>query len=89
LDLEAFLIIDPRREFRSTFTSSCAEGPTTRVKPNHVDPPEKTRHACPYRDTLIKIYRRCIFRDGWDDKDIQLKRQNKIYFQTKGPDMKR
>src|SRR2546430_6970175 len=53
----------------------------TRVKPNKVDAPKNDRHAGLGRDTLIKIYRAMYMSRRLDDKEIQLKRQNKIYFQ--------
>ncbi len=53
----------------------------TRVKPNKVDAPKNDRHAGLSRDTLIKIYRAMYMSRRLDDKEIQLKRQNKIYFQ--------
>src|SRR5579859_5756903 len=53
----------------------------TRVKPNKVDAPKNDRHAGLSRDSLIKIYRAMYMSRRLDDKEIQLKRQNKIYFQ--------
>jgi 2-oxoisovalerate dehydrogenase E1 component len=53
----------------------------TRVKPNKVDAPKNDRHAGLSRDFLIKIYRAMYMSRRLDDKEIQLKRQNKIYFQ--------
>src|SRR5262250_3172455 len=53
----------------------------TRVKPNKVDAPKNDRHAGLSRDSLIKIYRTMYMSRRLDDKEIQLKRQNKIFFQ--------
>jgi 2-oxoisovalerate dehydrogenase E1 component len=53
----------------------------TRVKPNKADAPKNDRHAGLSRDSLIKIYRTMYMSRRLDDKEIQLKRQNKIYFQ--------
>ncbi len=53
----------------------------TRVKPNKIDAPKNDRHAGLSRDSLVKIYRAMYLSRRLDDKEIQLKRQNKIYFQ--------
>jgi 2-oxoisovalerate dehydrogenase E1 component len=53
----------------------------TRVKTAKVDAPKNDRHAGLSRDSLIKIYRAMYMSRRLDDKEIQLKRQNKIYFQ--------
>jgi len=52
----------------------------TRVK-TKVDAPKNDRHAGLSRDSLIKIYRTMYMSRRLDDKEIQLKRQNKIFFQ--------
>ena len=53
----------------------------TRVKPSKADAPKNDRHAGLSRDSLIKLYRAMYMSRRLDDKEIQLKRQNKIYFQ--------
>src|SRR5215475_8807464 len=53
----------------------------TRVKPAKADAPKNDRHAGLSRDSLIKIYRTMYMSRRLDDKEIQLKRQNKIFFQ--------
>src|SRR5579871_857923 len=53
----------------------------TRVKTAKVDAPKNDRHAGLSRDSLIKIYRAMYLSRRLDDREIQLKRQNKIYFQ--------
>ena len=52
----------------------------TRVK-TKVDAPKNERYAGLSRDSLIKIYRTVYTSRRLDDKEIQLKRQNKIFFQ--------
>src|SRR5262250_3216948 len=52
----------------------------TRVK-TKVDAPKNERYAGLSRDSLIKIYRTMYTSRRLDDKEIQLKRQNKIFFQ--------
>ncbi len=52
----------------------------TRVK-TKVDAPKNDRHAGLSRDSLIRIYRTMYMSRRLDDKEIQLKRQNKIFFQ--------
>src|SRR6201993_3279280 len=52
----------------------------TRVK-TKVDAPKNDRYAGLSRDSLIKIYRAMYMSRRLDDKEIQRKRQNKIYFQ--------
>jgi len=52
----------------------------TRVK-TKVDAPKNDRYAGLSRDSLIKIYRTMYTSRRLDDKEIQLKRQNKIFFQ--------
>jgi len=53
----------------------------TRVKPTKADAPKSDRHAGLSRDSLIKLYRTMYMSRRLDDKEIQLKRQNKIFFQ--------
>ena len=53
----------------------------TRVKTVKVDAPKNDRHAGLSRDSLIKLYRAMYMSRRLDDKEIQLKRQNKIFFQ--------
>ena len=50
----------------------------TRVKLARLDSPKL--HGLD-RDTLIRIYRTMFLSRRLDDREIQLKRQNKIYFQ--------
>src|SRR5215470_14890529 len=52
----------------------------TRVK-TKVDAPKNERYAGLSPDSLIKIYRTMYMSRRLDDKEIQLKRQNKIFFQ--------
>src|SRR5262249_76005 len=52
----------------------------TRVK-TKVDASKNDRYAGLSRDSLIKIYRTMYMSRRLDDKEIQLKRQNKIFFQ--------
>src|SRR6201993_4094354 len=53
----------------------------TRVKSSRNDSPKIEKHAGLSRDSLIKIYRAMYMSRRLDDKEIQRKRQNKIYFQ--------
>ena len=53
----------------------------TRVKTTKLDAPKNDRHAGLSRDSLIRLYRAMYQSRRLDDKEIQLKRQNKIYFQ--------
>jgi len=53
----------------------------TRVKPAKNDSPKIEKHAGLTRDTLIRLYRTMYLSRKLDDREIQLKRQNKIYFQ--------
>src|SRR5438477_665015 len=53
----------------------------TRVKPAKNDAPKIEKHAGLTRDTLIRLYRTMYLSRRLDDREIQLKRQNKIYFQ--------
>ena len=53
----------------------------TRVKPAKNDAPKIEKHAGLTRDTLIRLYRTMYLSRKLDDREIQLKRQNKIYFQ--------
>ena len=50
----------------------------TRVKVAKLEAP---RHQGLDRETLIRIYRTMYLSRRLDDREIQLKRQNKIYFQ--------
>ena len=50
----------------------------TRVKTAKLD---NTKTHGLDRDTLIRIYRTMFLSRRLDDREIQLKRQNKIYFQ--------
>src|ERR1700761_1620582 len=50
----------------------------TRVKATKLDAPKM--HGLD-RDTLIRLYRTMYLSRRLDDREIQLKRQNKIYFQ--------
>src|SRR5947208_12301179 len=56
----------------------------TRVKPAKNDAPKIEKHAGLTRDTLIRLYRTMYLSRKLDDKEIQLKRQNRIYFQISG-----
>ena len=58
----------------------------TRVKVAKLEAP---RHQGLDRETLIRIYRTMYLSRRLDDREIQLKRQNKIYFQISAPAMKR
>src|ERR1700752_4502136 len=53
----------------------------TRVKSSRNDSPKIEKHAGLTRDTLIRVYRTMFLSRRLDDREIQLKRQNKIYFQ--------
>ncbi len=53
----------------------------TRVKPAKNDTPKNEKHAGLTRDTLVRLYRTMYLSRKLDDREIQLKRQNKIYFQ--------
>src|SRR5439155_14978738 len=53
----------------------------TRVKPAKNDALRIEKHAGLTRDTLIRLYRTMYLSRRLDDREIQLKRQNKIYFQ--------
>jgi 2-oxoisovalerate dehydrogenase E1 component len=53
----------------------------TRVKPAKLD--ALKLHGLD-RDTLIRIYRTMYLSRRLDDREIQLKRQNKIFFQISG-----
>src|SRR5438445_3378545 len=53
----------------------------TRVKPAKNDALKIEKHAGLTRDTLIRLYRTMYHYRKLDDREIQLKRQNKIYFQ--------
>ena len=53
----------------------------TRVKAAKFDP---SKYHGLDRDTLIRIYRTMYLSRSLDDREIQLKRQNKIYFQISG-----
>jgi 2-oxoisovalerate dehydrogenase E1 component len=47
-------------------------------------PLDKSNHRGLSRDTLIRIYRTMFLSRQIDDREIQLKRQNKIFFQISG-----
>jgi 2-oxoisovalerate dehydrogenase E1 component len=53
----------------------------TRVKSAKNDAAKIEKHAGLSRDTLIRLYRTMYLSRKLDDREIQLKRQNKIYFQ--------
>ena len=53
----------------------------TRVKPAKTDSAKAEKHAGLSRDTLIRLYRTMYLSRKLDDREIQLKRQNKIFFQ--------
>jgi 2-oxoisovalerate dehydrogenase E1 component len=53
----------------------------TRVKPAKNDSPKTENQAGLSRDTLIRLYRVMYMSRKLDDREIQLKRQNKIFFQ--------
>src|SRR6202140_1715667 len=53
----------------------------TRVKPAKNDASKTERNGGLSRDTLIRLYRAMYCSRKVDDREIQLKRQNKIYFQ--------
>jgi 2-oxoisovalerate dehydrogenase E1 component len=53
----------------------------TRVKNGKSEAAKNEKHAGLSRDTLIRLYRTMYLSRKLDDREIQLKRQNKIYFQ--------
>jgi 2-oxoisovalerate dehydrogenase E1 component len=53
----------------------------TRVKPAKNDTAKIENHAGLTRDTLVRLYRTMYLSRKLDDREIQLKRQNKIFFQ--------
>ena len=53
----------------------------TRVKPFKNDATKIEKHSGLTRDTLIRLYRTMYLSRKLDDREIQLKRQNKIFFQ--------
>src|SRR5438270_7796129 len=53
----------------------------TRIKPVKTESLKIEKHAGLSRDTLIRLYRAMYLSRKLDDREIQLKRQNKIYFQ--------
>src|SRR5579862_10048710 len=53
----------------------------TRVRVTKSEVPKNEKYAGLNRDTLIRLYRTMYLSRKVDDREIQLKRQNKIYFQ--------
>src|ERR1041385_9175621 len=53
----------------------------TRVKVAKSETPTNEKYAGLSRDTLIRLYRTMYLSRKLDDREIQLKRQNKIFFQ--------
>src|SRR5215468_2525870 len=53
----------------------------TRVKIGKSEAPKNEKYGGLSRDTLIKLYRTMYLSRKLDDREIQLKRQNKIFFQ--------
>jgi 2-oxoisovalerate dehydrogenase E1 component len=53
----------------------------TRVKVAKSEAPKNEKYGGLSRDTLIRLYRTMYLSRKLDDREIQLKRQNKIYFQ--------
>jgi 2-oxoisovalerate dehydrogenase E1 component len=53
----------------------------TRVKVAKNEAPKNEKYGGLSRDTLIRLYRTMYLSRKLDDREIQLKRQNKIYFQ--------
>jgi 2-oxoisovalerate dehydrogenase E1 component len=53
----------------------------TRVKVAKSEVPKNEKYGGLSRDTLIRLYRTMYLSRKLDDREIQLKRQNKIYFQ--------
>src|ERR1700719_2914147 len=53
----------------------------TRLKSVRNESPKIEKYAGLTRDTLIRLYRTMYLSRKLDDREIQLKRQNKIYFQ--------
>ena len=53
----------------------------TRVKVAKSEAPKNEKYAGLSRDTLIRLYRTMYLSRKLDDREIQLKRQNKIFFQ--------
>src|SRR5215467_4523015 len=56
-------------------------GVQTRVKVAKSEAPRNEKYGGLDRDALIKLYRTMFLSRRLDDREIQLKRQNKIYFQ--------
>jgi 2-oxoisovalerate dehydrogenase E1 component len=61
----------------------------TRVKVAKSEAPKNEKYGGLSRDTLIRLYRTMYLSRKLDDREIQLKRQNKIYFQIPARAMKR
>jgi 2-oxoisovalerate dehydrogenase E1 component len=53
----------------------------TRVKAAKSEAPKNEKYAGLGRDTLVRLYRTMYLSRKLDDREIQLKRQNKIFFQ--------
>src|ERR1700750_2642985 len=53
----------------------------TRVKPAKNDVSKTEKYGGLSRDALIRLYRTMYLSRKLDDREIQLKRQNKIFFQ--------
>ncbi|HET8967078.1 MAG TPA: thiamine pyrophosphate-dependent enzyme, partial [Candidatus Acidoferrum sp.] len=53
----------------------------TRVKVAKSEAPKNEKYGGLSRDTLVRLYRTMYLSRKLDDREIQLKRQNKIYFQ--------
>src|ERR1043166_10187669 len=53
----------------------------TRVKVTKSEAPKNEEYGGLSRDTLIRLYRTMYLSRKLDDREIQLKRQNKIFFQ--------
>src|SRR6185295_9503522 len=66
---------------RRSQTGSDRMAVQTRVKAAKSEAPKNEKYAGLGRDTLVRLYRTMYLSRKLDDREIQLKRQNKIFFQ--------